>query len=210
MSNELTLIAELRSDEGKGASRRLRRLEDKVPAIIYGGTKKPVSISIQHKDFIKQLENEEFYSQVVELVVNGKAENVLLKALQRHPARPVLMHADFMRVSKTKKLQTSVPLHFINEEVCVGVKQQGGTILHTATQLEISCLAANLPAFIEVDLAAVEAGQTLHISDLALPKGVTSVALALGSDHDLPLVSVNKKRGGGEEAAEGETEAAAE
>lgn len=212
MSNEFTLNAELRTDDGKAASRRLRRLEDKVPAIIYGGRKKPVSVAIQHKDFIKQLENEAFYAHVVELVVDGKAESVILKDLQRHPAKAIIMHADFMRVSKTKKFNKVVPLHFINEESSIGVKLQGGNISHAATTVEISTLPADLPAFIEVDMANVEAGTTLHISDLVLPKGVSSVALALGASHDLPVVSIKKLKGGAveEEESEGEEAPAAE
>lgn len=212
MSNEFTLNAELRTDDGKAASRRLRRLEDKVPAIIYGGRKKPVSVAIQHKDFIKQLENEAFYAHVVEVVVDGKAESVILKDLQRHPAKAIIMHADFMRVSKTKKFNKVVPLHFINEESSIGVKLQGGNVSHAATTIEVSTLPADLPAFIEVDMAKVEAGTTLHISDLVLPKGVSSVALALGASHDLPVVSIKKLKGGAveEEESEGEEAPAAE
>jgi large subunit ribosomal protein L25 len=212
MSNEFTLNAELRTDDGKAASRRLRRLEDKVPAIIYGGRKKPVSVAIQHKDFIKQLENEAFYAHVVEVVVDGKPESVILKDLQRHPAKAIIMHADFMRVSKTKKFNKVVPLHFINEESSIGVKLQGGNISHAATTIEVSTLPADLPAFIEVDMAKVEAGTTLHISDLVLPKGVSSVALALGASHDLPVVSIKKLKGGAveEEESEGEEAPAAE
>lgn len=208
MSNEFTLNAELRTDDGKAASRRLRRLEDKVPAIIYGGRKKPVSVAIQHKDFIKQLENEAFYAHVVELVVDGKPESVILKDLQRHPAKAIIMHADFMRVSKTKKFNKVVPLHFINEESSIGVKLQGGNISHAATTIEVSTLPADLPAFIEVDMAKVEAGTTLHISDLVLPKGVSSVALALGASHDLPVVSIKKAKGVAIEDEDGEGEEA--
>jgi large subunit ribosomal protein L25 len=206
MSNEFTLNAELRTDEGKAASRRLRRLEDKVPAIIYGGRKKPVAVAIQHKDFIKQLENEAFYAHVVEVVVDGKPESVILKDLQRHPSKAIIMHADFMRVSKTKKFTKTVPLHFINEDISHGVKIEGGIISHAANSVEISTLPADLPAFIEVDMAEVKSGTTLHISDLKLPKGVTSVALALGASHDLPVVSIKKLKGAPLEDGEGEGE----
>ena len=206
MSNEFTLNAELRTDEGKAASRRLRRLEDKVPAIIYGGRKKPVSVAIHHKDFIKQLENEAFYAHVVEVVVDGKPESVILKDLQRHPSKAIIMHADFMRVSKTKKFTKTVPLHFINEDISPGVKIDGGIVSHATNSVEISTLPADLPAFIEVDMAEVESGTTLHISDLKLPKGVTSVALALGASHDLPVVSIKKLKGAPIEEGEGEGE----
>ena len=206
MSEDFVLHATNREDAGKGASRRLRRLEGLVPAIVYGGKKKPASISVNHKDLMKQLENEAFFSHIISLVIDDKAEDVILKDLQRHPAKPEIVHADFMRVSKTKKLNTSVPLHFLNEETSKGVKLQGGNIVHNMVQLEISCLPADLPVFIEVDLKDVEVGQVVHISDIQLPKGVTSVALSHGEDHDLPVVAVNKPKGGtdDDEDAEGE------
>ncbi|WP_020210863.1 50S ribosomal protein L25/general stress protein Ctc [Gilvimarinus chinensis] len=211
MSEDFVLNASSREDAGKGASRRLRRLDGQVPAIVYGGNKKPASISVSHKDLSKQLENEAFFSHIISLVIDDKAEDVILKDLQRHPAKPQIMHADFMRVSKTKKLNTSVPLHFLNEESSKGVKLQGGKIVHNMVQLEISCLPADLPEFIEVDLADVEVGQVVHISDIKLPKGVTSVALSHGDDHDLPVVAINKPKGGSdddeaESEAEGDSE----
>ena len=214
MAKDFELNATIREDQGKGASRRLRRLENQVPAIIYGGKKKPVNIQIQHKDFIKQLENEAFYSHLITINIGDKSESVLLKDLQRHPAKPVVMHADFLRVSKTKKVTVRAPIHFINEATSVGVKVQGGKISHNMTDIEISCLPANLPEFIEVDLADVELGQIVHISDLKLPKGVTSVALALGADHDGAVASIQKPKGVAEDedeaASEGEGEAPAE
>ncbi len=200
MSEDFVLHATSRSDLGKGASRRLRRQADQVPAIVYGGgNKKPVSISVSHKDLTKQLENEAFYSHIISLVIDDKAEDVILKDLQRHPAQNKIVHADFFRVSKTKKLHTSVPLHFLNEDTCKGVKLQGGKIVHNMVQLEVSCLPADLPEFIAVDLAEVEVGQIVHISDVKLPKGVESVALTHGADHDQPVVTVNKPKGATEE-----------
>ncbi|WP_370979663.1 50S ribosomal protein L25/general stress protein Ctc [Agaribacterium sp. ZY112] len=200
---KLDVIA--RDDAGKGASRRLRREEGLVPAIVYGGRKKPQNISIVYKELIKHLENEAFYSHLIELNVDGKAENVILKDLQRHPSKPVIYHADFLRVSKTKKLKMSAPIHFINEASSVGVKQQGGIVNHQMTELEISCLPADIPEFIEVDLAELEVGQSVHISDLKLPKGVESVALSHGADHDQSVAAIIKPRGMGEdEASEGE------
>ncbi len=203
MSEDFVLHAEARDDKGKGASRRLRRLAGLVPGIVYGGTKKPTSISVNHKDLLKHLENEAFFSHIISLNIGDKAEDVILKDLQRHPAKPVVLHVDFLRVSKTKKLQTSVPLHFINEDTCIGVKQQGGNIVHSMVQLEISCLPGDLPEYIEVDLANAKIGDILHISDLTLPKGVTSVALSHGADHDLPVVSVNKPKGASADDADG-------
>ncbi|WP_049722348.1 50S ribosomal protein L25/general stress protein Ctc [Gilvimarinus polysaccharolyticus] len=210
MSEDFILNAEGRNDLGKGASRRLRRLAGVVPCIVYGGTKKPASITVSHKELTKHLESEAFYSHIISLVIDGKAEDVILKDLQRHPAKPLLIHADFMRVSKTKKLNTSVPLHFLNEETSKGVKTQGGNIVHNMVQLEISCLPANLPEFIEIDLADVELGQVVHISDIKLPKGVTSVALAHGEDHDLPVVAINKPKGSTADDAEDAGEADSE
>lgn len=204
MSEDFTLDALLRDDSGKGASRRLRREAGQVPAIVYGGQKDPQNISVEHKELVKHLENEAFYSHIITLNVAGTSEDVILKDLQRHPAKAMILHADFMRVSKTKKLSTRVPLHFINEVSCKGVKLQGGVISHNMTELEISCLPANLPEFIEVDLADVEVGGIVHISDLKLPAGVESVALAHGEDHNLPVVTVSKGRGATSESEEGE------
>lgn len=203
-TEDFILNAEARADVGKGASRRLRREGAKLPAIIYGGRKKPENISIPHKDMVKQLENEAFYSHIITIKVGDSSQDVILKDLHRHPAKKQILHADFMRVSKTKKLHTKVPLHFLNEDTSVGVKGQGGMVSHNMTELEISCLPADLPEFIEVDLAEVQTGQIVHISDLQLPKGVESVSLSHGADHDLPVVTINKPKvgGGGEEAGE--------
>jgi large subunit ribosomal protein L25 len=194
MSTDFTLHAKGREDTGKGASRRLRRLAGEIPAIVYGGKKAAAQISLSQKDVTKALENEAFYSHVISLDVDGKSEDVIIKDLQRHPAKAFVMHMDFFRVSKTTKLQTRAPLHFINEEACVGVKLGGGLIAHSMTDLEISCLPKDLPEYIEVDMADVEIGQTVHLSDIKLPKGVESVALSHGDDHDLPVAAVNKPK----------------
>jgi large subunit ribosomal protein L25 len=193
--SSFTLQAQTRADKGKGASRRLRRLQDQVPAILYGDDKTPVMLSVSHKDLVKCLDSEAFYSSIITLNLDGQAHKVLLRDLQRHPAAPIVLHADFQRVSGTRKIHMRVPLHFINEESCMGVKQQGGAISHNMNDVEISCLAADLPEFIEVDLSAVEVGQVIHISDLKLPKGVESVALSHGADHDLPVVAVHAIKG---------------
>lgn len=205
-TEDFKLTAEVREIAGKGASRRLRRLSGMLPGIVYGNNKAPVNISLEHKELAKHLEHEAFYSHIITLNIGGTEESVILKDLQRHPAKPVVLHADFLRVSKTKKLHVNVPLHFINEESSKGVKQGGGVIAHSVTQVEVSCLAADLPEFIEVDLIDMEVGQVLHISDIKMPKGVESVALSHGADHDLPIVSINKPKGaaGGDgEEAEG-------
>ena len=194
MSTDFTFQAKSREDTGKGASRRLRRLADEIPAIVYGGKKKPEQISLAHKDVSKALENEAFYSHIISLNVDGKAEDVILKDVQRHPAKSIILHMDFLRVSKTKKLHTKVPLHFINEETCVGVKLSGGIIAHSMTELDIQCLPKDLPEYIEVDMAEIEIGQNLHISDIKLPSGVESVELSHGEEHDLPIATVNKPK----------------
>lgn len=195
MSQEFVLNATLREDAGKGASRRLRRLENLVPAIIYGGESAPVNVQVLQKDLVKQLENEAFYTSIITLKVDGKSESVLLKDLQRHPAKPVLLHADFMRISKDHKVTIKVPFHFLNEDNCKGVRLQGGTVNRGLSELEITCLPADLPDFIEVDLTDMEVGQLVYISDLKLPEGVTSVQLALGAEHNDAVVSIVKGRG---------------
>jgi large subunit ribosomal protein L25 len=200
-----SLKAAVRNVVGKGASRRLRRLEGTIPAIIYGGDKAPKNISLVHKDLVKALEDEGIYSHIINLEVEGEgAEKVVLKALQRHPYKAQVLHADFLRVDETHFITMRVPLHFLNEDKCPGVKLGGGSVSHAMTELEVKCLPQNLPEFIEVDLAAMNVGQVLHISDLKLPAGVESVQLSQGAEHDLPVVSVNAPRGGAaEEGSEG-------
>ena len=192
MTAEFTLNAEARSDLGKGASRRLRRLASQVPAVIYGGDKAPVSISLLAKEVAKLLENEAAYSHVIALTVDGAVETVVIKALQRHPAKGHVLHADFVRVVAGQKLTAHVPLHFINQETSVGVKQQGGEVSHSAVEVEVSCLPKDLPEFINVDMANVEVGQILHMPDLVLPAGVELVALAHGKD--LPIANIHASR----------------
>lgn len=190
------LNAEARSDLGKGASRRLRRNASLVPAVIYGGDKAPLSVSLVAKDFAKLLENEASYSHVLSLNVDGTVETVLIKALQRHPAKGFVLHADFIRAVADHKLTTTVPLHFINAETADAVKLQGGEISHTMSEVEVSCLPKDLPEFIEVDLAKVAIGQTVHLSDLTVPAGVELVALAHG--NDLAIANIHASRVQGE------------
>ncbi|MDZ7925316.1 MAG: 50S ribosomal protein L25/general stress protein Ctc [Marinagarivorans sp.] len=201
-TEDFKLTASARKDEGKGASRRLRREQNMVPAIVYGGDKAPQSVLVEHKELVKHLESEAFYSHVITLTVDNVAETVILKDLQRHPSKPVVLHADFLRVSESSKITVSVPLHFTNEAASKGVKTGGGIVNHTMTQLEVSCLPSNLPEFIEVDLIDLEIGQILHISDIKLPSGVTSVALSHGEDHNSPVVSIYKPKGVAEETPE--------
>jgi large subunit ribosomal protein L25 len=200
------LDASARTDLGKGASRRLRR-EDKVPGIIYGGEEAPVSITLAHNKLFQASEFEAFYSHVLILNVDGKATEVLVKDMQRHPFKPKIMHIDFQRVIAGQDVHTNVPLHFVNEEKSAAVKA-GGIAEHHVTEIEVTCPAKDLPEFIEVDMAAVEMGQTLHLSDLTLPAGVTSVELGKDDEaHNLAVVTVKPapKAAGSEE--EGEEEA---
>ena len=192
MTVEFALNAEVRSDLGKGASRRLRRNVAMVPAVVYGGDKAPQSISLLAKDLAKLLENEAAFSHVLTLNVAGTNESVVIKALQRHPAKGFVLHADFVRVVAGQKLNAHVPLHFIHEASSVGVKQQGGEVSHSAVEVEVSCLPKDLPEFINVDMANVEVGQILHMSDLVLPAGVQLVALAHGKD--LPIANIHASR----------------
>ena len=190
------LNAEVRSDLGKGASRRLRRNANLVPAVVYGGDQAPLSVSLLAKDFAKLLENEAAFSHVIALNIGGATETVLIKALQRHPSKGFVVHADFLRAVADHKLTATVPLHFINAETADAVKLQGGEVSHTISEVEVSCLPQNLPEFIEVDLAKVALGQTVHLSDLTVPAGVELVALAHG--NDLAVANIHASRVQGE------------
>jgi large subunit ribosomal protein L25 len=207
MSDAFELSAELREDKGKGASRRLRRLADQIPAIIYGGNKDPQPLTLIRKDLEKALENEAFYSHVLTISVGGDAQKAILKDLQRHPAKDSVMHADFLRVDDKTVVKVNIPIHFLNEESCVGVKMEGGMIQHQATDIEVQCLPGDIPEYIEVDMLEVVTGQIIHLSDIALPENVTSVALSLGEDHDLAIASVIAPKGSADEE---ELEVAAE
>ena len=211
MSDQFELKAEVREDMGKGASRRLRRLADQVPAIIYGGKKDPQPLTLIRKDLEKALENEAFYSHVLSIQVGKTKEKAILKDLQRHPAKDSVMHADFLRVDDKVAIKVHVPIHFMNEENSIGVKTEGGIVQHQNTDIEILCLPGLIPEYIEVDMLEVETGQIVHLSDVTLPEGVTSVALALGEDHDLAIASINAPRGiseDDEEAAAADVESA--
>ena len=206
MSEKISLTAELREDVGKGASRRLRRLGNKVPAIIYGADAAPQNLTLAVNELSKAMQSEAFYSQIMSVLVDGSAQEAVVRDLQRNPANGKVMHIDFQRVDPNKAMQVNVPLHFINEEQCVGVKIGGGNITHNLTEVEISCLPAQLPEYLEIDMLEIEAGTSVHLSDIALPEGVSIVALGYGKDRDIPVVSVKARRGG----AQGDDEAAPE
>ncbi|MEF3193324.1 MAG: 50S ribosomal protein L25/general stress protein Ctc [Halothiobacillaceae bacterium] len=198
MSVSFTLKATRRDDLGKGASRRLRR-EGNVPAVLYGGDAEPVALTIAHKDLWHNLANEAFYSHILDLEIDGKIEKVILRDLQRHPYKPIIMHADFQRVSANELLRVMIPLHFVNEASSVGVKK-GGVVSHLASEIEITCLPKDLPEFIVVDLADVDVEQIVHLADIALPAGVTAFELAAHGNNP-PIVAIHMPKGS---AAEGE------
>ena len=199
---DFTLNAESRSDLGKGASRRLRRsAAPQVPAVVYGGEQAPESITLLAKEVAKLLENEAAYAHVIELTVDGTKQNVIIKALQRHPAKGHVLHADFVRVVAGQKLTATVPVHFMNQEAAV---KKGGEISHVVSELEITCLPKDLPEFIEVDMANAEVGTIIHLSDLKAPAGVEFVALAHG--NDLAVANVHAPRVPVEDAGEGAAE----
>ncbi|MDJ0880187.1 MAG: 50S ribosomal protein L25/general stress protein Ctc [Gammaproteobacteria bacterium] len=216
MSDKIELNAEPRSDLGKGASRRLRKT-GQVPAIVYGGDTDPASITIAHNEFIHELENEAIYSQVLSLKVGKKKEEVILRDLQRHPYKHLIMHADFLRIDQKKVIHVTIPIHFINEDKCHGVKMEGGLLNHLQSEVEIMCLPKNIPEFLELDVTELKLGESMHLSDIKLPEGVEIVALSHGEDHDTGVAAVHKTRDssadveeevageveeGGEEAAE--------
>lgn len=208
MTTAFSLDVTVRSDLGKGASRRLRR-QKQIPAILYGGELAPQSINVELKDLIKQLENEAFYSHILTLNIAGTPTKAVLKALQRHPAKNTPTHADFQRVDESHEIHMHVPLHFINETTCIGVKGQGGLISHQLTEVEVICLPKNLPEFLEVDMANVAVGQSVHLSNLALPNGVKLAELSHGAaSHDLTVALVLAPRTGSDDEEKPAAEAA--
>lgn len=198
MSEQFVLHAEIREDAGKGSSRRLRR-EKKVPAIVYGGKaganlRKPQSITLESKELVRALEDEAFYNSIIHLQIEGKEDTVLLKDLQRHPAKEIIWHADFLRVSMNTEVKAHVPVHILNEEICKGVKLQGGQLMRNITTIEVQCLVSDLPEFIEIDVENLEVNQAIYLADISLPENVTSVALALGEEHNDVVTSVIESR----------------
>lgn len=185
--------AKPRDVKGKGASRRLRRA-GLVPAVVYGGGQDPANIQLEHNDLFHHAQHEAFYSHILNLVIDGKSQRVILRDMQRHPYKPTISHIDFQRINESESITMRVPLHFINEEACVGVKTGGGLISHLMTELEISCLPKDLPEYIEVDVLELALGDALHLSDLKIPDGVEIVALSHGGDEMQTVVSVQAPR----------------
>lgn len=195
MGEQITVRAEFRTALGKAASRRLRRLEDATPGVLYGGGGDNVPLTIAYRDLAKAMREEAFFSQILTLQVGELTQACVLREVQRHPATDRVQHVDFLRIREDMPVQMHVPLHFVGEDQCVGVKLGGGRLAHNLIEVEVSCLPKHLPEFIEVDVATLQVGQSLHLSDLTLPSGVAVVALGLGSDHDIPVVAVTARRG---------------
>ncbi len=189
----LELNATLRGDKGKGASRRLRYAST-LPAIVYGGSKDPVSITLQQKDVQHKLPDESFYSQVLSLNIEGKAEDVLIRDIQHHPYKMNVMHMDFIRVDAKKVVHVYLQLHFTGEDISPGIKSEGGVINHVVTEVELECLPKNIPDFIEVDLSEMHVGDIIHLSDLKLPKDVIVLALKQGEEHDTAVVGMHTRK----------------
>jgi large subunit ribosomal protein L25 len=203
---QFEINAQARTLQGSGASRRLRRA-GKVPGIIYGGAATPQAIEIDHNELLLNLKKEAFHASVLNIVLEGKKQQVLLRDTQRHAYKPLVLHVDFQRVDATHELHIKVPLHFVNEEVSPGVKLSGGLVNHVITELDVHCLAKDLPAFIEVDLSTLNVGDSIHLSQIKLPKGVK---LVQHTGDDSVVVGIVGKGGGSEEAEAAEGEAAAE
>jgi len=201
MNESFEVSAEFRDDKGKGASRRLRRT-GKVPAVLYGGDAESRALVLDHKDLMRHLENEAFYSHVLKIQVGSVEQRAILKDIQRHPAKRLIMHVDFQRVIAGQKLRMNVPLHFIGEETAPG-KKEGGIISHLVTDVEIVCTPEDLPEYLEVDVSEVELDESLKFSDIKLPDGVE-----FGGDLSQPILAISRPKKEEVEEEEGIDEAA--
>lgn len=195
MTEMLELSAHIREKHGTGASRRMRH-QGQVPAVIYGGGGEPQSLTIEHRKLIKALENEAFASSILTVDIDGNKVQAVLKSLQRHPYKPKVLHADFLRINAKEKITMRVPIHFIGEDVAPGVKLNGGIVSHLMTEVEIKCFPKDLPEFIDVDMSKLDVEQSFHLSSLVLADGVElSTPVEAGADNDLPIASIHVPRG---------------
>lgn len=213
MSSVFEFEAVSRGSAGTASAKAVRR-NGNVPGVIYGGSTEPELIELNHNEVSKKLANEAVFSHVLQLNVEGRVQNAILKDMQRHPAKDNIIHMDFMRVNMKEKIKVHVPLHFLNEEDSLGVKA-GGVVTHSLVEVEVSCLPGDLPEYIEVDLIDVEIGGSVHLTDLIVPKGVEILALSHGENHNLPVAQIVKTRGPAEEeesedAIEGDDEGSVE
>jgi len=210
MSSVFEFDAVSRGNAGTSSAKAVRR-NGNVPGVIYGGSSDPELIVLSHNEVAKKLANEAVYSHVLQLNVDGKVQNAILKDMQRHPAKDTIIHMDFMRISMNEKIKVHVPLHFMNEEISIGVKA-GGVVTHSMVEVEVACLPGDLPEYIEVDLANTDIGGSVHLTDIAVPEGVEILALSHGEDHNLPVAQIMKTRGPAEDevaddAVEGDEDA---
>ena len=192
MAGSYVFDAEVRENLGRGPARRLR-CDGKIPAVLYGGGEAPVGLTLDHNKVVKALEDDATYSHILTLRFGGKEETAILKDMQRHPSRPIILHMDFQRVSESQKIRVHVPIHFLNQEISVGAKK-GGVITHAMVDIEVTCLPARLPEFIAVDLAKVDVGQSVHLTDIKLPPGVEIVELLHGPGHDQVVAAIQPGR----------------
>ena len=193
MSDQLDLVAEYRTDTGKGSSRRLRH-NGKVPAIVYGAGRPPRNITLDQNSLLRQAQNESFFSSILTVKVGDRTQPCILKDIQVHPAKRQVLHLDLQRIVANEKIRMDIPLHFIGIDTCPGVKLNGGAISQVISEVEVSCLPANLPEYIEVDLSNMDLDQTLHLSDLVIPEGVELLQLAQGEEHGQPVASCQLMR----------------
>lgn len=193
MNDNLGLNAEARSSEGKSSNRALRR-DGSIPGVLYGGSDSPIKISILEKDLVKAAESPSFATQILKMSVGSKSVDVVVKELQRHPATSKFLHADFLRVDPDSKITLSVPVRFLNEESCIGVKMHGGQINRLINDIEIICLASSLPEYLEVDLGNLDIGDNIFLTEMILPEGVEILSLTRGDDQDQAVVSVTEAR----------------
>ena len=219
MSEQVSLVASERQSEGKSANRNLRR-SGYIPGVLYGGKDEPKKISIMEKDIVKATEIAGFATQILQISMDGKDVDVVVKEIQRHPATSRVLHADFMRVDPDSKITLVVPIRTLNDESCIGVKVSGGQVNHLINDIEISCLASNLPEQLEIDVQEMDIGDTISLSEIKLPEGVEITILQQDEDRDQAVVSVTETREmiieeeeeelevvEGEEGEEGDTEA---
>jgi large subunit ribosomal protein L25 len=212
MKEEFDLIADFREGQGKGASRRLRR-EGRVPAIIYGGGRPPRALSFDHNRVLRQLENESFYSSILNIKVGDNNQPAIVKDIQRHPAKRQVLHMDFQRILADQKIRMHIPIHFVGGEMAPGVKTEGGSVSQLMSDVEISCLPKDLPEYFEVDISGLHLNDMLHLSDIKVGEGVEIVELSHGEGHDQPIVNVHVIKAAPledeeEAVAEGDEEAA--
>ena len=217
MAKKFDLVAEIREGQGKGASRRLR-LTGRVPAIIYGAGRAPRALTFDHNKVIEQLENESFYSSILNIKVGDKSQAAIVKDIQRHPAKARIMHMDLQRIVDDEKIKMNVPIHFLNAETADGVKEGGGSVSQLMNDVEVSCLPKDLPEYFEVDIQNLALDEMLNLSDIKVPEGVEILQLAQGEEFDQGIVSIHiikvavieEEVAEGEEAVEGEEAAEGE